>query len=381
METLQLISTVAEVVGEDFSQYFNDFVTPLKIGVGIPQPTENSVEDKNLSARMIMTLGSIIRAVSESEDKSPFTPTVLEITTHLTQLLASKLGEDDPRDEGIKETLTECAGFLGADFAQFMPHLMAPLLNDAKLNVDFKMEDAATPNTSSNLAYNVKVRGMGEQRVQMNTHAMMSKGGAFILLERISANMKSAFAPFVEQHAELLAVVAEHMTYKFNKGIRKSALKVFKNILIAVGFPKNRALFQEAVPMFFTEFEATINKKDEKTLKILLKNFAEYLKALHSSNDQARSFLTDAQIKMMGPIIKASLTLVKELKEAHAIVQAQSKANYDLDEEDMDVIQEEIAKVSKVASQTMEVTGQLVEIFQAKAEGVVKDNSHWYWAE
>jgi len=133
--------------------------------------------------------------------------------------------------------------------------------------------------------------------------------------------------------------------------------------------------------MFFTEFESSITKKDEKTLKILLKNFAEYLKTLHSSNDQARSFLTDSQIKMMGPIIKASLTLVKELKEAHAIVQAQSKANYDIDEEDMDVIQEEIAKISKVASQTMEVTGQLYEIFQAKAEDVIKENAHWYWAE
>ena len=121
----------------------------------------------------------------------------------------------------------------------------------------------------------------------------MSKGGAFVLLERISANMGSAFAPFVEEHNELLSIVATHMTYKFNKGIRKSALKIFKNILVAVGFPKNRGLFQESVTMFFTEFENTINKKDEKSLKILLKNFAQYLKALHSSNDQARSFLTD----------------------------------------------------------------------------------------
>ena len=28
----------------------------------------------------------------------------------------------------------------------------------------------------------------------------------------------------------------------------------------------------------------------------------------------------------------------------------------------------------------MEVTGQLVEIFQAKAENVVKTNGHWYFA-
>ena len=74
--------------------------------------------------------------------------------------------------------------------------------------------------------------------------------------------------------------------------------------------------------MFFKEFETVIEQKDEKTLKILLKNFAQYLKALHSSNDQARNFLTDTQLKMMGPIIKASLTVIQELKEAHAIVQA-----------------------------------------------------------
>ena len=52
----------------------------------------------------------------------------------------------------------------------------------------------------------------------------------------------------------------------------------------------------------------------------------------------------------MGPVIKESLNVVKELKEAHMIVQAKAKANLELDEEDIDQIQEEVAKVSKVAS-------------------------------
>ena len=259
---------------------------------------------------MIMTLGSIIRAVTNCEDNDPYKATVVEISMHITTILVGKLSEDDPRDEAIKETLTECAGFLGAEFGQFMPHLMEPILNDAKLDVDFKMEASDNPNTTNNMAYNVKVRGMGEQRVSMNTQALVSKGGAFILLERVSANMGKAFAPFVQGESELLAIVATHMTYKPNKAIRKNAMKTFKNILIAVGFPQNRALFQESVPMFFQEFEKTIGVKDEKTLKILLKNFAQYLKALHSSNDQARNFLTDTQIKMMGPIIKESLTVI-----------------------------------------------------------------------
>ena len=77
----------------------------------------------------------------------------------------------------------------------------------------------------------------------MNTQALVSKGGAFILLERISANMGKAFAPFIQDNAELLKIVADHMTYRPNKAIRKNALKTFKNILVAVGYPQNRILF------------------------------------------------------------------------------------------------------------------------------------------
>ena len=113
---------------------------------------------------MIMALGSIIRAVTNCEDTEPFKPTVLEITTYISNLLASNLPEDDPRDEAIKEALTECAGFLGVEFAQFMPLLMETLIRDAKLDVDFKMESADTPNTTgpNTLAMNMKVKGMGE---------------------------------------------------------------------------------------------------------------------------------------------------------------------------------------------------------------------------
>ena len=225
---------------------------------------------------MIMTLGSIIRAVTNCKDTDQFKPTVVEITTHISNLMSGNLSEDDPRNEAIKETLTECAGFLGAEFGQFMPLLMQPIINDAKLDVDFKMESADNPNTSgpNHLACNMKVRGLGEQRVSMNTQALVSKGGAFILLERVSANMGKAFAPFVQEGGEILSIVASHMTYKPNKGIRKNALKTFKNILIAVGYPSNRALFQESVPMFFTEIEKSIKSKDDKSLKILLKYFA-----------------------------------------------------------------------------------------------------------
>lgn len=44
-------------------------------------------------------------------------------------------------------------------------------------------------------------------------------------------------------------------------------------------------------------------------------------------------------------------------------------------------MKEDLAKVSKIASQVMELTGQLVEIFKNRAFGVVRDNALGFFAK
>jgi len=82
------------------------------------------MEAKKLRARAINTIGSIITSVSDNEDKAPFKANVLEITQHLATTLQSRLSDDDPQDESIKDTLAQCAGFLGQEFVQFMPMML-----------------------------------------------------------------------------------------------------------------------------------------------------------------------------------------------------------------------------------------------------------------
>jgi len=72
------------------------------------------------------------------------------------------------------------------------------LLKDAQLDVDFKMESADMPSTTDNMEMRVKVRGLGEQKISMNTDALVRKTGAFAVLQKVSENMGRAFAPFVE---------------------------------------------------------------------------------------------------------------------------------------------------------------------------------------
>ena len=196
VQTLSLIGVIADVIQEEFKQYFTTFI-PIMVNL-LTSVTADSMEAKKLRARAIETIGSIIRSVTDSDDKEPFKANVVEITQHLSQTLQAKLSDDDPQDEAIKDTLAQCAGFLGQEFVQFMPMLLDQLVADAQLSLDFKMESTDMPSTTDNLSMKVKVKGLGEQRISMNTDALVRKTGAFAVLQRVSENMGTAFAPFVE---------------------------------------------------------------------------------------------------------------------------------------------------------------------------------------
>ena len=189
--------------------------------------------------------------------------------------------------------------------------------------------------------------------------------------------MGKAFAPYVEP---LLPVITEHMAYKHNKGIRKFALKTFKNMLVAIGEPANVQLLQQSMPMYIEQLTQALERQDDKTTKILIKSLANNLRALGHTNEQNLEFLTQDHINALGPLIQQTLQLVAALKSAHMQVISSNKATYDIDEEDKEKIKEEMAQVGRVASQVMELTGQLVEKFKDQALPIVESSSKAYWA-
>jgi hypothetical protein len=118
-----------------------------------------------------------------------------------------------------------------------------------------------------------------------------------------------------------------------------------------------------------------LNKMDKKCVKLYVKMLAESLKALNETNEVQRDFLSDQQIQEMGPVIKRTLDLVTALRMATKKVIENKKKNHEIDEEDIEKVKQDLAKVSDVACQVMELTGQLVEIFKNRAFEVVKNNA------
>ena len=189
--------------------------------------------------------------------------------------------------------------------------------------------------------------------------------------------MGSAFAPYA---ALLLPVITSHMTYPDSRQIRKFALKTYKNILVAVGESANVALFQQHLHVYTDSIAMYLNKMDKKNVKLSVQMLAETLKALNENNDTHREFLSDAQISSLGPLIKRTLDLVTALRQASKKVIQTKQQNREIDAEDEEKLKKDLAKVSDVACQVMELTGQLVEVFKNRAYAVVRDNAVQFFA-
>ena len=119
---MSLIGTIADVIQDDFKQYFATYI-PILTSL-LTNVNGDTQDAKKLRARAISTIGSVITSVTQSEDKEPFKANVLEITQHLATTLQSGLKVDDPQDEAIKDTLAQCAGFLRQEFVQFLPQML-----------------------------------------------------------------------------------------------------------------------------------------------------------------------------------------------------------------------------------------------------------------
>lgn len=126
-------------------------------------------------------------------------------------LLCNGLSNDDPQILAIKETLAKISGFLKEDFQKYMPVLMESIIQDAKADIDIKMESSAIPKSNAQTSVTFKLKGMeGEQRITMNTTALEGKVTAFKILAQIAENMGKEFAPFCDV---VLAMVKGFIPY------------------------------------------------------------------------------------------------------------------------------------------------------------------------
>lgn len=115
----------------------------------------------------------------------------------------------------------------------------------------------------------------------MNTSALESKIAAFKLINSVSENMGTSFAPYAEV---TLPIMIENLSYVYSKAIRKYAMGTILNIQVAVGEPNNVTLFKNILPFYVTLISKNIEREDVKELKVVLKNLWLLVKNLNETN-------------------------------------------------------------------------------------------------
>lgn len=135
-QVLSLLNVSASLIESQFAAYFDHFMPLMvKILTGVEAKTP---AQRNLRARTIESMGTMIAAVSEEER---FKPTVQEVTEKLFSLLtAGDFDASDPQELAIKDTIAKIAFYLGEDFHHVAPKYLEIILKDASLEakIDFQ---------------------------------------------------------------------------------------------------------------------------------------------------------------------------------------------------------------------------------------------------
>ena len=332
-----------------------------------------------LRARTIETIGYMIEAVAE--EKAAFKSSVDQIASSLIALLGQVAhSTDDPQVLAIKETLSKISLFLKEDFHPYMQAILPTLISDTKLEIDIKLTSAddIEGQDSKSAGVTLKLKGFeGDQKISMNTSALEAKVMAFKLINSISEHLGTSQTGFSEV---VLPVMLQHLTYNFSKAIRKYAMKTCVNIVHVVGPQYNVSLFQAILQPFVEIIKSGIENQDLKNLKMTLKHLWLMIKTLNEDEKQTKNYLNEQQLGMLGPLLNKVLNIVSKAKTETTKSLQVSKKNFDMDEEDLDRVKEELAKICGASTYVMEISGQLVVNFGQAVSQIVKANFLNYFA-
>lgn len=98
------------------------------------------------------------------------------------------------------------------------------------------------------------------------------------------------------------------------------------------------------------------------------------IKSLNEDNKSAKNYMNDSHFNALGPLLNKVLNIVKEAKTTAMKTINGGKKNFDMDEEDLERVKEELAKICGASTYVMEISGQLVLNFGEQVANMVKSN-------
>ena len=94
-----------------------------------------------------------------------------------------------------------------------------------------------------------------------------------------------------------------------------------------------------------------------KELKLLFKYFFMNCRTINEENKSVKNYMDEQSFSVLGPLLNKALELVKVAKIDTITSMNVQKAGLEVDDEDMETMKEELAKICSASTYIMEISG------------------------
>jgi hypothetical protein len=354
-EVLCCMSIIATTMRDKFAAYYSTFIPGLKTILNNTPMT--TLQQKQLRANTIHTIGNMIYAVSEIEaNKEIIINDTKEITIKLISVLDSKLTDDDPQIVAINNFWSQASYVLKESFVEYLSKIIPPLFTYLSADTRMRVTDAQNPAQSDN--QNDLVLEFDKIKLSVNSQAFQNKLLAANVLMEMCSNVKKGFRAYTMDMAK---AICELFNYTSSKSLKQAGAKSFKYLLETCESKEEMVtLFNHIYPAMKAAIMRDIENETLDHVKFFLKELCNAM----------RYFIDGPQMLSEGEMITMCGLLEKALLAYRSLHQDKLKYLHDskkLDEDEIEEVNAEIDKYAKILTHSMEIAGIIEKLYVGQA--------------
>ncbi|KAI0599648.1 armadillo-type protein [Biscogniauxia sp. FL1348] len=220
-QALSTIATIADAAEAAFSKYY-DTLMPLLVNV---LQRENEREFRLLRAKAMECATLIALAVG----KDRLGNDAMTLVNLLANIQASITDPDDPQSQYLMHCWGRMCRVMGADFLQFLPNVMPPLVELASAKADIQLLDSEDEIEQIQQEDGWELVPLKGKMIGIRTSTMDDKHMAIELLVVYAQTLEALFAPYVADTMERIALPG--LAFFFHDPVRFISAKLVPQLL------------------------------------------------------------------------------------------------------------------------------------------------------
>ncbi|KAI9310005.1 armadillo-type protein, partial [Dichotomocladium elegans] len=221
-QAITTIATVADCAEDKFVKY-HSVIMPLLLNI-LRGATDKQY--RLLRGRAIECASLIGLAIG----KEAFSPYTQEFITILAEIQQSVTEPDDVQTTYLLAAWARMCKMMGQDFLPFLPNIMPPLLQSARITPEFTFVDPEEEDVEAKYPSDDgwEFVGINGQQIGIKTSVLEEKHTAIEMLVSYARDLGAGFLPYV---GEVLDIAIPLLKFYFHDGVRHAAAALIPLLL------------------------------------------------------------------------------------------------------------------------------------------------------